>query len=195
MKMLLLFLLIGLYSFGQNKPKVIHHKKIDTKIEYRTVSDSDRIEVTPPAPPPFGNNIAIDPQIMEEEALAKSDIVEFPDVEATFPCHTFYSYDTLGNVTGREEHCGLSGMMVWINKNVRYPQTAIEMGEQGRVFISFVVDKDGSITNVKVIRGVSKDLDKEAQRIIEIMPKWVPAEIKGKAVRSMYRLPVQFRLN
>jgi len=195
MKMLLLFLLIGLYSFGQNKPKVIHHKKIDTKIEYRTVSDSDRIEVTPPAPPPFGNNIAIDPQIMEEEALAKSDIVEFPDVEATFPCHTFYSYDTLGNVTGREEHCGLSGMMVWINKNVRYPQTAIEMGEQGRVFISFVVEKDGSITNVKVLRGVSKDLDKEAKRVMRLMPKWTPGEMKGEIVRSIQRLPIQFRLN
>jgi len=195
MKMLLLFLLIGLYSFGQNKPKVIHHKKIDAKIEDRTVSDSDTIEVTPPAPTPFGNNIAIDPQIMEEKAIAKSDIVEFPDVEAKFPCHIFYSYDTLGNVVGQDELCGARGMMKWIGKNVVYPQTSIEMNQQGRVFLSFVVEKDGSISNVRVERGISRDLDREAKRVIQKMPKWIPAESARKTVRCRVRLPINFQLN
>ncbi len=141
-------------------------------------------DIKVPSPPPFESYI--DPP--------EGRIEEFPDVEATFPCHTLYSYDTLGKVTGQEEHCGASGLMRWLGANIIYPQTSIEQNEQGKVFISFVVEKDGSITNVKVIRGVSKDLDKEAQRIIEIMPKWVPAEMNGKPVRSMYRLPVQFRL-
>ena len=116
-------------------------------------------------------------------------------MEPTFPCHTFYSYDTLGNVTGQEEYCGLSGMMVWINKNVRYPQTAIEMNEQGRVFLQFVVEKDGSITNIKVVRGVSSEIDKEALRVIQKMPKWTPGVSAGKPIRCRARLPINFRLN
>jgi TonB family protein len=161
MKILLLFLFIGLYSFGQNKPKVI----------------------------------AIDPQIMEEKAIAKSDIVEFPDEEATFPCHTFYNYDTLGNVISDYERCGANGMMTYIYQNVVYPQNSIEMNQQGRVFLSFVVETDGSITNVVVERGVSVDLDREAKRVLRKMPKWIPAKSGGKLVRCRARLPINFQLN
>ena len=161
MKTLLFFLMIGLYSFGQNKPKVI----------------------------------AIDSGIMEEEVIVVSDIVEFPDQEATFPCHTFYNSDTLGNVTSTYERCGPSGMMTYIYQNVVYPQTSIEMNEQGRVFLSFVVEKDGSITNVVVERGVSIDLDREAKRVVNKMPNWSPAKSGGKLVRCRARLPINFQLN
>ena len=124
-------------------------------------------DVTPPAPPP--------PVEQKVEPVA-APIVEFPDVEAGFPG-------------------GPAAMMKWINDNVKYPQTSIEMNEQGRVFLSFVVEKDGSITNVKVERGISIDLDREAKRVVRKMPKWIPGESAGRAVRARCRLPINFQLH
>ena len=84
--------------------------------------------------------------------------------------------------------------MNWLGKNVNYPATAQEKGIQGRVIIQFVVERDGSITEPKVVRGVDPDLDKEALRVISIMPNWKPGMQKGKAVRVKYTLPVAYRL-
>jgi TonB family protein len=122
-------------------------------------------------------------------------LVEFPDEEATFPCHTFYNYDTLGNVIGEFERCGASAMMTWIGQNVVYPQTSVEVNEQGRVFLNFIVERDGSISNVNVVRGVSPDLDREAKRVVSRMPNWIPGKVAGRAVRSSCRLPINFKLN
>ena len=138
----------------------------------------------PPPPPPVET-------IVEEVA---APIVEFPDVEPNFPCGTFYKRDTLGNIIDSYELCGAMAMMRWINGNIKYPQTSIEMNEQGRVFLSFVVEKDGSITNVRVERGVSLDLDSEAKRVVKKMPKWIPGESAGRAVRARCRLPINFQL-
>lgn len=85
-------------------------------------------------------------------------------------------------------------MMRWISKNVKYPQTSIEMNEMGRVFLSFIVEKDGSIRNVKVERGISIDLDQEAKRVVMSMPKWNPSFTDGIPVRARIRLPINFQL-
>ena len=85
-------------------------------------------------------------------------------------------------------------MMTWIQKHIEYPQLAIEMGEQGIVYVQFVVNKDGSIEQVKVMRGVSDALDDEAKRVVKRMPKWTPGEQAGKKVRVRYTLPIHFRL-
>ena len=69
------------------------------------------------------------------------------------------------------------------------------MDEQGKVYLSFVVGSDGSISQVKVERGVSKDLDREAKRVVRSMPKWVPGEAGGKKVATRCRLPIVFTLN
>ena len=82
-----------------------------------------------------------------------------------------------------------------INENVDYPQTSIEMNEQCRVFLSFVVEKDGSISNVAIERGVSPDLDREAKRVVRKMPKWNAGEASGRKVRARCRLPINFQLN
>ena len=86
-------------------------------------------------------------------------------------------------------------MQKWIAENVQYPQTAIEMNEQGKVYLSFVVEPDGSISNIAIERGVSGDLDKEAKRLVRKMPKWSPGEAKGKKARTRCRLPINFTLN
>ena len=90
---------------------------------------------------------------------------------------------------------GIMAMMSWINTNVDYPQTSIVMNEQGRVFLSFVVEKDGSITDVTIERGVSPDIDREAKRVVLKMPKWNPGIADGVKVRARCRLPINFRLN
>ena len=84
--------------------------------------------------------------------------------------------------------------MQFLSKNIKYPTIAQENGVQGRVICQFVVNRDGSIVDVKVIRGVDAYLDKEAVRVIQSMPKWKPGKQRGKAVRVRYTLPVMFRL-
>ena len=86
-------------------------------------------------------------------------------------------------------------MQKWIGENVQYPQTAIEMNEQGRVYLSFVVESNGSIGGVKIERGVSVDLDREAKRLLRKMPKWTAGEARGRKVRTRCRLPINFTLN
>jgi TonB family protein len=85
-------------------------------------------------------------------------------------------------------------LTTYLRENIRYPATAQENGIQGRVICSFVVNKDGSIVDVKVVRGVDSSLDKEAIRLIQNMPNWRPGKLGGKAVRVKYTLPVVFRL-
>lgn len=89
---------------------------------------------------------------------------------------------------------GMPGLMKYLSDNIRYPEAAKVAGIQGRVTVVFVVDKDGSITNVKTLRGVDAELDKEAIRVISSMPKWIPGMQKGKAVKVRYTVPVMFRL-
>ena len=89
---------------------------------------------------------------------------------------------------------GMPGLMKYLSDNIRYPEAAKVAGIQGRVTVVFVVDKDGSITNVKTLRGVDAELDKEAIRVISAMPKWIPGMQKGKAVKVRYTVPVMFRL-
>lgn len=89
---------------------------------------------------------------------------------------------------------GPSALMEWLSNNVKYPVVAQENGVQGRVIVSFVVERDGSITDVKVVRGVDPSLDKEASRVVRAMPRWIPGKQNGSAVRVKYNVPVAFRL-
>jgi len=113
----------------------------------------------------------------DETVIAvEEEIIEFPDVEAAFPG-------------------GPASMQKWIGENVQYPETSIDLNEQGRVYLSFVVETDGSISNIAIERGVSTDLDKEAKRLLRNMPAWAPGEAKGKKSRTRCRLPINFTLN
>ena len=89
---------------------------------------------------------------------------------------------------------GDKALMYFLSNNVKYPVVAQENGVQGRVVISFVVEKDGSITDVRVVRSVDPSLDKEAARVVKSMPRWIPGKQNGAAVRVKYNVPVSFRL-
>ena len=89
---------------------------------------------------------------------------------------------------------GDAALMDWLRKNVRYPAVAEENGIQGRVVVSFVVERNGSITDVQVVKSVDPSLDKEASRVVKSMPNWIPGKQNGSAVRVKYNVPVTFRL-
>ncbi|MCI6550540.1 MAG: TonB family protein [Prevotella sp.] len=89
---------------------------------------------------------------------------------------------------------GNSALMEYLHNNVKYPVVAQENGVQGRVVVSFVVEKDGSITDVRVVRSVDPSLDREASRVVSSMPRWIPGKQNGSAVRVKYNVPVSFRL-
>ncbi|MCB0400925.1 MAG: energy transducer TonB [Flavobacteriales bacterium] len=90
---------------------------------------------------------------------------------------------------------GQAAMQKFIVKHIEYPQIAIENGVSGRVFVQFVVSKDGSISDVQVVRGISPELDAEAVRVIKLMPKWTPGTQGGNPVNIRFTLPINFRLN
>ena len=89
---------------------------------------------------------------------------------------------------------GEAKLMEYVGKNIKYPQIARETGIQGRVFIGFVVEPDGSVSNVKLLRGIGGGCDEEAMRVVKSMPKWKPGKQRGKAVRVSYQIPVFFKL-
>jgi len=90
---------------------------------------------------------------------------------------------------------GTKALMEFISNNVKYPVIAQKNGITGRVFVGFVIDKDGSITNVKVLKPVDPALEKEAIRVIKAMPKWKPGTQKGKKAKVSYTIPINFSLN
>lgn len=136
-------------------------------VEKENTEDVPAPVVTAPPPVPVGP---------KEEIKVEEEIIDFPDVEAAFPG-------------------GPAAMQKWIADNVQYPEIAIQNDDQGRVYLSFVVESDGSISNIKIERGVSNELDREAKRLLRKMPKWTPGEAKGKKARTRCRLPINFTLN
>lgn len=108
-------------------------------------------------------------------AEPKKSIVDYPDKEAQFPK-------------------GVDGMKKFLAYNILYPEISMELGDQGKVFIEFVVEKNGLITQVKVLRGVSSEIDAESIRVVRSMPQWSPAESSEELVRARCRIPINYIL-
>lgn len=89
---------------------------------------------------------------------------------------------------------GTSALMQWLRNNMHYPQAALEAGIQGRVYVRFIIEKDGSITNAEVLRTIDPLLNAEALRLVNAMPKWSPAKVDGKPVRFRYTIPISFQI-
>lgn len=88
---------------------------------------------------------------------------------------------------------GTAALMKWLSQNISYPQAAQMNGIQGRVMVKLVVEKDGSIGNVTILKGVDRDFDREAIRVVKKMPKWTPARNNGVPVASYFNLPIMFK--
>lgn len=105
----------------------------------------------------------------------KDSITEIPDTEAQFPG-------------------GTEAMMKFLSENIEYPEISMVLGDQGRVFVQFVIEKDGSLSNIKILRGVTTEIDSEAIRVIHKMPNWTPAIYNDEIVRARATLPINFIL-
>lgn len=90
---------------------------------------------------------------------------------------------------------GAEAMERFISEHIKYPPTAKEKRIQGKVYVQFIVEKDGSLTDIKIRRGAHQLLDDEAIRVIKLMPKWKPGSMRGKIVRVRYTIPITFALS
>ena len=139
----------------------------------------------------YKNDIFETQQVIEEKAY-KDEVFEIKQVaiEEEEEEEVYMVVEEMPEFPG-----GMAKLMQYFSENVQYPVEAAENGIQGRVICQFTVWKDGSIRDVVVMRGVDKALDREAIRLIESMPNWIPGKQRGKAVCCKYTVPVSFRLN
>ncbi|MFK7785175.1 MAG: energy transducer TonB [Crocinitomicaceae bacterium] len=189
------FLLVGAFvlsacteeKMGESPKKIAENIDVDLEeivqdtISLDTVVMEEPIVPPPPPPPePIPPSPLPDPEPLPKPPpllpLPVNPIVDFPEVQPEYP--------------GGEE-----AMFKFVTENIKYPQIDLEMGNEGRVYLEFIVEKDGTLANFKVLRGVSKSMDSEATRVAKLMPKWKPGEAGGKIVRTKMRLPFTFRLN
>ena len=153
-------------------------------------------EVKPPPPPPpppevieiVEDDVEIEDEIEIEDTESDEDVeieIEEEDDE-----EFFMVVENMPEFPG-----GDLGLMKYIQKSVKYPAIAKEYNITGKVYVSFIVDKKGSVTNVKIVRGVDKNLDAEAMRVVKSLPKYKPGKQRGKSVRVMFTIPINFTLN
>lgn len=149
-------------------PEIIEvvEEKVETRLEIKTEDDQSQRQMQTYVPPP--------PPKPKQEEVTEEIFVVVED-QPLFPG-------------------GNAAMMKFLSDNIKYPVIAQENNIQGRVICNFVVERDGSITDVQVVRGVDPSLDREAVRVIQQMPRWKPGKQRGQAVRVRFTLPVVFRL-
>lgn len=123
------------------------------------------------------------------KAVQEQVIVKEPEPVKHEPEKIFVAVEQPAEFPG-----GQAAMMKWLSNNIRYPENAQANGISGRVVVKFVVEKDGSIGSPQIVKGVDRDLDQEALRVVKRMPKWQPGKNNGQPVRSYFNLPVTFRL-
>jgi len=160
-------------------------------------------KVKPPPPPPpkqvtqikiveddveVEDDLDIDVEA-DDETVVEEYIPPSDDDEEVVEAEIFTVVESMPSFPG-----GMGELMKFLGQNINYPTLAKESGIQGRVFINFVVEPNGSISNVKVLRGIGGGCDEEAVRVVKSMPKWSPGKQRGKPVRVSYNFPVKFTL-
>ncbi|MBE0653758.1 MAG: energy transducer TonB [Bacteroidales bacterium] len=171
----------------------------DTPEEIIPITEQ-KVKPPPPKPPPqvtminvvkdnveVENDIDIDIDFDEGEAMDEFQFVQAD--EEVEEQQIFLVVENMPEFPGGE-----AAMYKFIGDHIEYPRMAKESGISGRVFVTFVVEKDGSVTDVQILRGIGGGCDEEAVRVIKAMPKWNPGKQRGKPVRVQYRMPIKFTL-
>ena len=188
-------------------------KKATLLAEIATAIDEDDVPVildTPPVPPqaPAMPVISDDIQIVDDDIQVNDDLFIDTEDNANLGVEIMdYHTEVVEEVVEEEaipfalveEKPKFQGgdantFSAWVNKNLQYPEIAKENGVQGRVTLQFTVNTDGSVSDVKVLRGVDSSLDKEAVRIVSMSPKWTPGKQRERPVKVVYNFPVVFQL-
>ena len=206
------------FEFTQREVKAVedNDKIYDFKMEEDMIPITQQQEMVapPPAAAPtvmeFINEVEDDTELPEEEVETTEEVNQAitavvgtgapsavvptgpvgPDVEVDDDERIYEVVEENAQFPGGDEAC-----MKWLAEHLKYPSICQEQGVQGRVFVSFVVNKDGSIVDVEIKRSPDPNLSKEAERVVKSMPKWKPARQGNRTVRSRFNLPVMFRLN
>jgi protein TonB len=164
-------------------------------------------ESRPPLPPPpkqattinvVDNDIEVDEEVIIDVEVDQETVIEeyVPYVPAVEEENEIIEEDPVFVVVESMPSFpgGMRALMKYLGENIHYPQLAKESGIQGRVFISFVVEKDGTATDIRILRGIGGGCDEEAIRVVQLMPKWVPGKQRDLPVRVRFILPVKFTL-
>lgn len=160
-------------------------------------------KVKPPPPPPPKKvvqiNIVDDEVEVEDDLLIDVEANDETEIEEYIPIEVeeevveeapiFTVVESMPEFKG-----GMQKLYEYLGNNIKYPVMAKESGIQGKVYVTFVVERDGSITDVRVLRGIGGGCDEEAVRVVQSMPNWTPGMQRGKPVRVQYNLPVRFTL-
>ena len=199
--MLSLALVLGLFEMKtfDNIATDLGELKLDL-LEEEIIPISQQAPPPPPPPPAPTTQIQIvedDEEIEEELEIEDMEVDEETEVEVEI-------YEEEEEVVEEEIFTiveqmpefpgGTEKLFKYLGKNIEYPPMAKDAGIKGKVYVTFVVDKDGSITDVKVLRGIGGGCDEEAVRVVKSMPKWKPGKQRGKSVRVQYNLPINFIL-
>lgn len=200
-------ILYGAFEWAQNEI-TIYEEALQTAVE----EDEEMVEVTfrdetpPPPPPPEPETVLSDViEIKENTADVKTaDFSTEDDKNQRVEIHEVVAVQEEEDEEAQMIHVvvekmpefpgGPEAMNRWLSKNIKYPLLAQENNIQGRVVCQFVVNSDGKIVDVVVVRGVEASLDAEAVRVIKSMPTWTPGKQGGKNVRVKYTLPIRFKL-
>lgn len=211
-------MLFSAFEFTQREVKVVedNDKIYDFKMEEDMIPITQQQEMMapPPAAAPtvmeFINEVEDDTELPEEEVETTEEVNQAitavvgtgapsavvasgpvgPVVEVDEDDRIYEVVEENAQFPGGDEAC-----FKWLSEHLKYPAICQDQGVQGRVFVSFVVNKDGSIVDVEVKRSPDENLSKEAIRVVKSMPKWKPARQGNRNVRSRFNLPVMFRLN
>ena len=204
---LVLVLSICFVAFEWTEKDVTKYEVADTDflIEEEIDIQQTSQETPPPPPPPAAvqeveilnvvdDNVKTESVEIQVEDNKDIEVVIAPPVEASVVEEVeeeiFVVVESMPEFPGGQQE-----MMKFLAENIKYPVIAQENNVQGRVICQFVVEKDGKVTDIQVVRSSGDaSLDKEAKRVIESMPKWKPGKQRGKAVRVKYTIPVNFRL-
>ena len=194
------------------------------QVDEEQKQQNDIVEATEPPPPPLKSTIQfIEPEIVsadeikedqqlksQEELQASKVQISTQTIEGTDEAHGVDIADLEEHVKVADESetkvfdvveqqpefpGGNSALMKYLNDNIVYPVVAQENGIKGKVTLKFVVNRDGLVSNIQILKGVDPSLDKEAIRVVQSMPKWIPGKQNGKAVNVYFTLPVTFQLN
>jgi len=206
---LIIALLVAFFAFSLKTPikKISEFEGIDLSLITEEIIPVTVQESKPLPPPPpqqttkisiVENDIEVENDLEIDAAASQETVIEEytpyvpleeEDEEVIEKEPVFVIVESMPSFPG-----GATELMKYLRENLRYPVLAKETGIQGKVFITFVIEKDGSVTDVLVLGGIGGGCDKEAIRVVESMPDWIPGRQRNVPVRVRFNLPVKFRL-
>ena len=199
-----------------NKARLVKEKEKEIGVKFENLKQEEPPPPPPPPPPPevmvekvkFTAPVVVEDTTIEVSMASMDDLNKKGNVEAPTEDVQVEVKDDGPKVietpqqaeifTVVEEQPGYPGgeeaRISYLQQNIKYPEEAKELGIQGKVFVTFVVEVDGTITDVRVLRGIGGGCDEEAIRVVKSMPKWVPGKQRGVPVRVQFNLPIKFTL-